>query len=64
VVNEKWLWASGTDMGDLIICEEGEEPIILTLHESPIASLEWMENSKVFMAADQSGLISIWTKSE
>ena len=64
MVNNRWLWACGTDMGDLILCEEGDDPTILTLHENPIASLEWMEDSKVFMAADQSGLISIWTKSE
>ena len=63
-VNDEWLWVAGTDMGDLIMQEQGEEQNILTLHETTIASVEWCPNQMKFIAADVSGLISLWTKTE
>ena len=59
-----WVWVCGTDMGDLIVCDKNEEPTILTLHESAIASIEWVPNAHMFLAADVSGLISFWAKTE
>ena len=61
-VNDEWIWVAGTDMGDLILQEQGEEQTILTLHETTIASVEWVPNQMKFIAADVSGLISLWTK--
>ena len=63
-VGDEWIWVAGTDMGDLILQEQGEEQNILTLHETAIASVEWCPNQKKFLAADVSGLISLWTKIE
>lgn len=63
-VDGKWLWVAGTDMGDLIMQEQGEEIAILTLHESTIAAVEWCKQQKRFIAADVSGLISLWEKTE
>lgn len=63
-VNGKWLMASGTDMGDLIINEEGEDIIILTMHESSITVAELVPNAHSFISADSSGLMSIWTKTD
>jgi WD40 repeat protein len=61
-VNGQWMWVVGTDMGDLILQESGEEQTILTLHETTITAVEWSGNIKRFIAADVSGLISLWTK--
>ncbi|OHT01514.1 hypothetical protein TRFO_31603 [Tritrichomonas foetus] len=59
-----WVWCCGTDMGDLIVCDKDEEPTILTMHESSIASIEFVPNAHMFLAADVSGLISFWAKTE
>ncbi|KAK8894692.1 hypothetical protein M9Y10_023129 [Tritrichomonas musculus] len=59
-----WVWVCGTDMGDLIVCDKGEEPTILTMHESAIVSVEFVPNSHMFLAADVTGLISFWAKTE
>ncbi|KAH0791647.1 hypothetical protein GPJ56_004436 [Histomonas meleagridis] len=61
-VNGKWLWAAGTDMGDLIIEEEGEEIVILTMHEAAITVVQWLPGVRAFISADSAGLMSIWTK--
>jgi len=63
-VDDKWIFVAGTDMGDLIMSEEGEDQSILTLHETTIAAIEWLKNSRTFLAADVSGLISLWKKKE
>lgn len=60
----KWVWVCGTDMGDLMVCDQNEDPTIVTLHESAIVSVEWVPNSHMFLAADVSGLISFWAKTE
>jgi hypothetical protein len=61
-VDGEWLWICGSDMGDLIVCEEGQEPVILTMHEEAIVSVEWIKGTKMFLAADVSGLVSFWKK--
>lgn len=63
-VNDKWFMASGTDMGDLIINEEGEDIVILTMHESSITVAQWLPCARAFISADSSGLMSIWTKTD
>lgn len=60
--NNQWLIVCGTDMGDLIVGEEQDDQNILTTHESSISAVEWLPNSRNFIAADVQGLISFWTK--
>ena len=62
--NNKYMWICGSDMGDLIVGEQGQDSMILTMHEDAIVSVEWVRGSQMFIAADVTGLISLWRKSE
>ena len=62
-VGDAWMWVAGTDMGDVIIGERGEDLAIVALHESSISVVEWVPRSRVFIAADVAGVLSIWTRS-
>jgi hypothetical protein len=64
LVDGRWLWICGSDMGDLVVCEEDQEPVILTMHEEAIVSVDWIKGTKMFLAADVSGLVSFWKKME
>jgi hypothetical protein len=64
LVDGNWLWICGSDMGDLIVCEQEQEPVILTMHEEAIVSVDWIKGTKMFLAADVSGLVSFWRKVE
>jgi hypothetical protein len=60
--NGKWNWLCGSDMGDLIVCEEDQDPVILTMHEDAIVAVQWLKHRQMFVAADASGLVSFWKK--
>ena len=64
LVDKSYICLSGTDMGDLLIAENEDDPLILTFHEEAISSVDWCKNSNKFIAADVSGVISLWTKNE
>ena len=61
---DSYMWICGSDMGDLIVGEQGQDSMILTMHEDAIVSVEWVKGSHMFIAADVSGLISFWRKAE
>jgi hypothetical protein len=63
-LGERWLWLCGSDMGDLIVCEQGEDPVILTMHEDAIVAVQWIRHTQMFLAADATGLVSFWRKTE
>jgi hypothetical protein len=62
--NGRWIWVCGSDMGDLIVCEEDQDPVILTMHEDAIVAVQWLKHRQMFIAADASGLVSFWKKTE
>jgi hypothetical protein len=48
----------------LIVCEEDQDPVILTMHEDAIVAVQWLKHRQMFVAADASGLVSFWRKTE
>jgi hypothetical protein len=48
----------------LIVCEQGEDPVILTMHEDAIVAVQWIRHTDMFLAADATGLVSFWRKRE
>jgi hypothetical protein len=63
-VNGRWVVLAGTDVGDLLLCEEYGVILSLPFHESTVTVLEWLHHGHLFISADVSGLLSLWTKTD
>jgi hypothetical protein len=58
------LLVTGTDLGDLVLKEQGQELTVLTLGGIAISGLEWVSGAYAFISADSAGMIALWAKSE
>jgi hypothetical protein len=63
-VNGHWIVLAGTDVGDLILCEEMGGLLSLPFHDATVTVVEWLHHGHLFISADVSGLLSLWTKAE
>jgi WD40 repeat protein len=60
--NDHWTILAGTDVGDLILCEENGVITSLPFHESTVTVVEWLQHGNLFISGDVSGLLSLWSK--